>query len=445
MIVTFDTYGNEKQKECVEAWNKPEVKEIIYGGSKGSAKSYTGCMLIFGDAAMYPGTHYFIARKVLKDLRSFTIPSIHEVIEHWGLDPKTYLHFNGMDSFFTLPNESRVYLLDAKAMPNDPEFERFGSMQFTRGWIEEAGEFELKCKENLQASVGRWKNRDYNIRGKLLQTCNPSKNYLYTDRKKWENGTLPPHKYFIQALPQDNKRLPPGYIEDLEQTLTGAQKERLLRGNWDYDNDPSALCQPDKIMDIFTNDHIERGERYISADLAMQGRDRFVAGHWEGLIGHVDIDMQLATGKSIELALKQLKTDKRVGNSNIVADADGLGNYLESYIENIKGFHGNQSAFDRDKQYANLKTECAFKLAELINLNEIKIVCTEEQKELIIQDLSCLKRENIDADDKTKRLISKKDMKSMIGRSPDYLDFMIMRMVFEVGFPEYEEIDAHWS
>jgi hypothetical protein len=32
--------------------------------------------LIFGDALIYPETHYFIARQELIDLRKFTIPTI---------------------------------------------------------------------------------------------------------------------------------------------------------------------------------------------------------------------------------------------------------------------------------------------------------------------------------------------------------------------------------
>src|SRR5690606_19886625 len=123
-------------------------------------------------AFIYPGTHYFIARKKLNDIRKFTIPSIHEVFGIWGLTDK-YYNYNGQDNYYELYNKSRVYLLEAKLLPSDPEFYRFGSMQMTRGWIEEAGEFEESAKANLMASIGRWKNGEYNLPPKLLQTCNP--------------------------------------------------------------------------------------------------------------------------------------------------------------------------------------------------------------------------------------------------------------------------------
>ena len=148
MKLLFDTNENEKQKQAAKYWIDNETFEIIYGGSKGSGKSYLGVNLIFGDAFIYPETHYFIARKALNDLRKFTIPSIHEVFNVWGITPN-YYKFNGQDNVFTLYNGSRVYLLEASYQPSDPQYYRFGSMQMTRGWIEEAGQIEEEAKNNL--------------------------------------------------------------------------------------------------------------------------------------------------------------------------------------------------------------------------------------------------------------------------------------------------------
>ncbi len=71
--------------------------------------------------------------------------------------------FDGKDSIFKLYNQSEVLLIDAKYLPSDPEYHRFGSMQMTRGWIEEGGEFERASYENLKISIGRWKNDDYDL------------------------------------------------------------------------------------------------------------------------------------------------------------------------------------------------------------------------------------------------------------------------------------------
>jgi phage terminase large subunit len=431
MTISFDTHGNDKQKECAKAWTDQTTIDIVYGGAKGGAKSYTGCSLIFGDAFLYPETHYFIARKTLADIRKFTIPSVHEVFNSWGLN-SSYYKFNGQDNLFQLNNGSKVFLLEAKHTPSDPKYYRFGSMQMTRGWIEEAGEFNRDAKANLQASLGRWKNEEYGLKPKLLQTCNPAHNYLYTEYyKKWKDGSIEDWKKFIQALPQDNKMLPKDYVSNLLRILSTNEIERLIYGNWEYDDDPSALVDYDAICDLFTNDHVIGGDSRISADLAMQGRDRFVAGHWDGLIAYLDIDQPKATGKSIVDDLTQLKIKHGVPSSRVVADSDGMGAYLDSYMNNITTFHGNSSA--NNKEYSNIKSECGFKLAELITSRSIKIVCPVEKQEIIKTELSvCLKRDNIDSDESKKRLISKDKMKDLLGHSPDYFDWLLMGMYFEV-------------
>ena len=101
--LVFNTQGNEKQKDVCRAWLNDEVTDIVYGGSKGSGKSFLGCSLIFGDAFMYPDTHYFIARSTLSDLRKFTIPSVYEVFGIWGIKDTMY-KYNGQDNCFVLYN-----------------------------------------------------------------------------------------------------------------------------------------------------------------------------------------------------------------------------------------------------------------------------------------------------------------------------------------------------
>ena len=91
----------------------------------------------------------------------------------------------------------------------------------------------------------------YNLAPKLLQTCNPAKNYLYREYYLPHRGNiLPEWRKFVQALPEDNKRLPDGYLENLERSLNPNERERLLKGNWEIDTDASALIDYNKIIDI---------------------------------------------------------------------------------------------------------------------------------------------------------------------------------------------------
>jgi phage terminase large subunit len=434
MILTFDTKGNDKQKECAKAWLNDEITEIVYGGSKGSAKSFTGCKLIFHDALVYDGTFYFIARKKLNDLRKFTIPSIYECFEDWGLKVSDYMTYNGQDSFFQLINGSRVYLLDAAYMPSDPLYQRFGSMQFTRGWIEEAGEFEEAAKSNLAASIGRWLNDKYKLVPKLLQTCNPSKNYLYLDYKANKEGKLERYKKFIQALPTDNKCLPKGYLENLDRVLSKAEKERLLYGNWEFDNDPATLIEYNNIIDMFTNKHVQPGKKYLSADIARFGSDKTSLVAWDGLRAKITKHEGIRTTETAE-KIRELQRLLGIQNSNTIADEDGVGGGVVDILL-CKGFVNNSRPLknpitQKDENFNNLKSQCYFKLAEYINAGLIYVECDSDVKEMLIEELEQVKQDNVDSDGK-KSVISKEKVKAIIGRSPDFADALMMRMYFEL-------------
>lgn len=443
MKLLFDTHGNEKQKECAAAWADKTTSDIVYGGAKGGAKSYTGCKLIFHDALVYPETQYFIARKKLTDLVKFTMPSVNECFQDWGISLNNYTRFNSQYNYYEMrQTKSKVFLIEAKFMPSDPLYQRFGSMQMTRGWIEEAGEFEQSAKSNLHASIGRWKNDDYNLPGKLLQTCNPSKNYLYRDYyKKWKDGSLESWKKFIQALPQDNKRLSSGYIDHLLRTLTKSEKERLLDGNWEYDDDPATLIDFEKSCELFTNTHVPSGKKCITADIARLGGDRIVIIEWDGLRGKVSWykkeKLNVST-TNIEAARVRIG----VGKSDVLVDSDGMGSGVEDF-GGFKGFVNNARPLPDPKKpidangkpvvenFDNLKSQCGFRAAEIINSNGMYLECDEETRELIIQELEQVKQKTLDSDMK-KGLLPKDKVKEALGRSPDFWDAILMRIWFEL-------------
>ena len=348
--------------------------------------------------------------------------------------PKSDWKLNGQYNVIEFVNGSTIDLLDLSYKPSDPLYERFGSTEYTDGAIEEAGEIHFLAYDVLKSRIGRHLNKEYKIKPTLAITGNPKKNWTYTEfYKPWKEKSLPDNIGFIQSLYLDNPHTSEEYEKQLEGLKDKALKERLMFGNWDYDDDPSALVDYDAVCDMFTNSHVKGdGEKFISADLAMQGRDRFISGYWNGFVCTIDLDKEKTTGKEIELLLKDQKEYRSVSNTHIVADSDGLGAYLESYIENIKEFHGGASANDKDN-YVNLKSECAFKLAELINNRNIFVICNKEQEEIIKDELTtCLKRDNLYKDESKKRLIPKDKMKLLLGHSPDYMDMLLMGMFFHV-------------
>lgn len=443
--IEFDVNGNKKQLEVAKLWNDKTTIDIAYGGSKGSGKSFLGCSLTCGDALIYPETHYFIARKKLTDLRKFTIPSIHEVLGLWGITPN-YYKYNGQDNFFEFYNGSKIFMIDAKYLPSDPKYTRFGSMQMTRGWIEEAGEFEEECKNNLQASIGRWKNEKYDLTPKLLQTCNPAKNYLYRDYYKLnKENKLPDYRKFIQALPSDNKMLPKEYIENLLKILSPNEIERLVKGNWEFDDNPYALFDYKDILDVFTNSFIRSdGNKYLTADIAYEGSDLFVIGIWNGLVLEKIVAIDKIDETLVSKKIHELRIENHVPLSNVIYDADGLKRFVREssksgYLYGANEFHNNGRPIKVEgklENFFNLKAQCYYELAELVKSSKIHISCKEYRKQ-IIEELEQICKLPL-ADDGKIRLEKKDDMKERLGRSPDFADMLMMRMWFELKVDNYE-------
>jgi hypothetical protein len=169
------------------------------------------------------------------------------------------------------------------------------------------------------------------------------------------------------------------------------------------------------------------GEKCIIADLAMKGRDRFIAGTGQGNTMTIRLDKTFSPAKEIEEDLRILQAETGVGRSQIVADSDGLGQYLESYIKGIKEFHGNAKA--TDPKYANLRSQCYYKLSEMVNNRSIRVICSDEQQERIKDELGVIRSMFIDDPEKKLRIISKDTMKELLGHSPDYADMLMMWMV----------------
>ena len=84
-------------------------------------------------------------------------------------------------------------------------------------------------------------------------------------------------------------------------------------------------------------------------------------------------------------------------------------------------------------KYFNLKSECAYKLAEFINDGKLRINCPEELQDTIAEEIeTCLVALDVDADTSRKRIIDKHEQKSILGRSPDYFDPLLMGMSYYI-------------
>jgi phage terminase large subunit len=188
----------------------------------------------------------------------------------------------------------------------------------------------------------------------------------------------------------------------------------------------------EKIQNIFTNEFIEGGQMYISADIARFGSDKMVIMVWSGFRV---VDIQTLNKSSItEIAqlIRDLANKYKVPLSNIIADEDGVGGGVVDILR-CKGFVNNSKPLlveNQIVQYQNLKTQCYFKLAELVQSDSLFVKCNDfSVVDEITKELEQVKRDKIDSDGKL-QIVSKEMVKQSIGRSPDYSDALMMRMYF---------------
>lgn len=419
---------NQKQIQALQALTGEEYIETFYGGAAGGGKSFIGAYWVTMMSLLYPGTSWFVCRQALVDLRVSVTQTFRKVWKKIGL--KDIPAYNGTDHFWRFANGSTIFYLAAEYQPRDPLYERFGSREYTGGWFEEAGQISEIAYESGKSRIGRQLNKEYGLKRKIFCTFNPSKGFIYQYcYKPYRDGKLEPTQTFIPALVTDNPHVGEDYIENLKSLKNKIQKERLLYGNFDYDDDPNKLYNYDCILNIFTNTFVDSGKKYITADIALQGSDRLVIIVWDGFRIEKIYTEDKSSGKGIEEKIKQLAEKYKVPRSHIIYDNDGVGGFLGSYLEGAIPFVNGSKALN-DENYQNLKTQCYFKLADYINEN--KIYCVDATyKEQIVEELDLISQKDPDKDGKLK-IIPKETIKEKLGRSPDFADAIMMRMFFEL-------------
>lgn len=446
-IIRREGKTHKKQLEALNILTDKQTEVLVFGGAAGGAKTWTGCVWLLFMCLLYPGTKYFISRNELKKLKKSTLKTWGKVCRRYGATETNT--FNSQDSVIKFKNGSSIDLLDFAPKPSSSFDERFGSLEYTAGMMEEGQEQEHDAFDAISARVGRHMNDFYNIKGKILITCNPKKNWLYTYfYKKNKEKELPNDQVFLNSLVTDNPFIEKEYIERLNKIESKARKQRLLYGNWEYDDDPNSLVDYDTIISIFDSGRFPQIEqvlqdkeykKYLTADVARFGSDKAIVFVWANWL---IIDYKLfdySDMVSIQNCINDFRRKYGIFSTRSIADQDGIGGGV---VDNcgIEGFVNNGRPKREElgektivPNYENLKTQCAYGLARKINSGEVGFICDLDQeiKEKIIEELEQLKRDRVD-DDNKKYIKSKTKIKSDIGRSPDYLDAMIMRFYFEL-------------
>lgn len=417
-----------KQEHATFYLNDKVNTELLYGGAAGGGKSAFGCLWLISMCQKYAGTRWLMGRSKLKSLKETTLNSFFELTSK--LEINDQFDYNAQSNIIYWKNGSEILLKDLFLYPSDPNFDGLGSLELTGAFVDECNQITYKAWQIVKSRI-RYKLNDYELIPKLLGTCNPAKNWVYKEfYSPDKNGTLKNYRKFIQALPKDNPYLPDSYIQSLLQ-LDKNSRERLYYGNWEYDDDPSALISQDAIVNYFNPVHLTKGaEKYITIDVARQGKDKTVFRIWYGWVCVESFRIEksgldVVVKKGLEFIQKH-----SIPLTNVIADEDGVGGGVVDFLK-CRGFINNAQPL-KGENYSNLKSQCSILTAKKISLNEMGELCNDKALvDIVSEEMEQIKMKDIDKDGKLS-IVPKEMIKENIGRSPDEWDSIMMRYYFEL-------------
>lgn len=439
---------SSKQKLALDLLDDPTVAEMYWGGSAGSGKTLMVCIWMILQSRKHPGIRIGLGRKELTRLKQTTlITLLREAHPLLGVNQSEF-SYQDQKGLITYINGSSIQLIDLARQPSDPDFDTFGSLNFTHIVIEEAGEVVKKAKDVLGSRKNRFMNKEYGLVGKTILTGNPSQNFtrdeFYEPYKqlgagswqKWPQGEVevngvlqPAYKAFIRALPVDNPFLPQNYIEVLRQ-LPPAERKRLLEGDWDYADDDNMLFKSVTIDRSMIGEIVE-GERFMGVDVAREGKDRTIFVLIEGYIATTaympDIDTSGEKSISEQTAMEIIKfaQQNKVTPRNIGIDSIGVGAGVLDFMR-TKGWFPKEykaGASSPKDQYNNLRTESLWEMSQAMINGTFKIyshidMLDQLRKELMAHEYTIV--------DRTIKVEPKDKIKERIGYSPDISDALVI-------------------
>ena len=184
----------------------------------------------------------------------------------------------------------------------------------------------------------------------------------------------------------------------------------------------------------------------VGVGVARKGKDKSIIRLWYGYRCVKRICIPVCKITELAEEVKKLCNKERIPMSNVVADEDGVGGGLvdilccQGFIANSRPIQVQRAMQDgrKDKRgtnYINLKAQCTYIVADLIQNNKMyEQVDNLKLKQDIIQEMEWVR--SVDKDkDTTLKYLTKDKIKEVIKRSPDDWDSIMMFGYFELVRP----------
>lgn len=435
-----------KQHLALQLLDDPKIVDLTFGGGAGGGKTGLVCVWMVLRCRNYPGVRIGLGRKELTRLKQSTLVTLLREVHDWLGVKHHEFNYNDQKSTVTYVNGSQIQLIDLARQPSDPNFDRFGSLNFTDTVTEEVAEVDEKARNIFNSRKNRFLNDKYKIVGKSIATCNPSRNYIKLeyynpykelgagDYQKWEHGQVEidgemqtAYRAFVRSVAADNPFLPQNYIEVLRQLPT-VERRRLLEGDWDFEDSDFMLFKS-LVIDRSLVGELERGTPYLGVDISDVGKDKTVLSLVESnvLTDQITIDVDATGEKAIgeQISYDIIKYAQQHGMTSmdaqrIAIDTIGVGASTRDFMRNkgwyIREFIAGASAVGDAK---NLRGETLWNMSQAMEHGRFKIYNRLPTLATLREQLMA---HEFTTEERSILVQSKKEIREKLGVSPDYAE-----------------------
>lgn len=238
-LVGHDIKGNPQYKPyCTQCGSTDLPQLILGGGAAGGGKSYLGSCWLVSSCMRFSDIRAVVARKTLKSLKGSTWNTIKKVCKEWGLKEGVHYKINNLDGILTFWNDSVIIMQEMVDLPSDPNFERFGSSEFTIAFIDEVSEISERAVEVLFSRL-RWRTAETFKTARMMMSTNPCVTWVRSRFVQDDEGnpiTCREGEAYVPFSVFDNPdvQFVQTYVAALNKITDKATRERLLYGNWDF-------------------------------------------------------------------------------------------------------------------------------------------------------------------------------------------------------------------
>lgn len=289
-----------------------------------------------------------------------------------------------------------------------------------------------------------------NTREEVYEQCRADIDMLYTEdmhRYGKPEDLFIKSVAFVEAKLTDNFQLmrsDPTYIASLAMQ-SEEQRARDLSGNWNYRSTGDDMIKLEDMENFYKNPYqFGDGIRRCSCDVAFDGGDMLTMWLWIG--NHIqDFFVCSMDSRSTVQSVKAKLEEWGVSEENFTYDLNGIGQVFKGFFPRSVPFNNLSGVEEKYKYvYGNLKSQAAYLFAESLKNGEISInknilecrLTGKHYKNMRLMDILNKERKSIrrsyNENSKGFCLIKKQDMKKIVGWSPDCLEGIYMKKIFDI-------------